>query len=115
MEDLGHVSGTERVIFGARSPGEIADLVDRYLRRRLGASVADVLFRAGASMPSGECAPTTAARSSFKAHRAPVDVGARRACVAAQVMLVDAPSRAPRPIRDRTSSKAWCRAPRPCW
>jgi len=98
VEDLGHVSGTERVIFGARSAGEVADVVDRYLRGRLGASVADVLFRAGRIDAVWGVRTDDGREVVVKAHRAPVDVGARKACVAAQVMLVDAAFPCPAPL-----------------
>ena len=96
--DLGDVNGTERVVFGGRSADEIAELVDRYLRRRLGASLVDVLFRAGRIDAVWAVRTDDGREVVVKAHRAPVDVRARRACVAAQAMLVDAAFPCPTPL-----------------
>jgi hypothetical protein len=98
VEDLGGVSGAERVIFGSSSAEAIAELLDRYLRQRLGRGVSEVLFRAGRIDSVWGVRTDDGSEVVVKAHRRPVDLTARRAVVVAQRLLDEAGFPCPMPL-----------------
>jgi Ser/Thr protein kinase RdoA (MazF antagonist) len=98
VEDLGDVSGAELVIFGSSSAVAIAELLERYLRRRLGLGISEVLFRAGRIDSVWGVRTDDGSEVVVKAHRPPVDLTARRAAVAAQRLLGEAGFPCPTPL-----------------
>jgi hypothetical protein len=96
------VSGTERVIFGTADPDEIRSRLGAYARDRLGAGLADVLFRAGRIDAVWAVTLTDGRSVLIKAHRRPVDMRARLATVRAQRILAGSGFPAPEPVSDTT-------------
>jgi Phosphotransferase enzyme family len=98
VDDLGDVSGAERVIFGSSSSEAIAGVLDTYLRGHLGRSISEVLFRAGRIDSVWGVRTDDGSEVVVKAHRPPVDLTARTAVVVAQRLLNDADFPCPTPL-----------------
>jgi hypothetical protein len=98
VTDLGDVSGAELVIFGSSDAVAIAELLEGYLRRRLGCGISEVLFRAGRIDSVWGVRTDDGSEVVVKAHRQPADLTARRATAAAQRLLADAGFPCPTPL-----------------
>lgn len=92
------VRGPEQAVFGENNAGAIAGRLAGYLARHLGTGLAEVLFRAGRIDAVWGVRTDDGRDIVIKAHRAPVDLPAREATVAAQRILVAAGFPCPVPL-----------------
>jgi hypothetical protein len=86
------------VIFGSGCSAAIAELLDTYLRRRLGSGISQVLFRAGRIDSVWGVRTEDDKEVVVKAHRPPVDLTAKRAAAVAQRLLDEAGFPCPTPL-----------------
>jgi hypothetical protein len=96
--DLGQLSGTERAIFGDLGGDEVAELLDRYLRRHLGTGLSGVLFRSGRIDVVWAVQAEDGRAMVIKVHRQPLDLAERRAATRAQRLLAGAGFPCPEPL-----------------
>lgn len=96
--DPGELSATERAIFGDLSRDAVAEVLDRYLRRHLGAGLSRVLFRSGRIDVVWAVHAEDGREVVVKVHRQPVDLAERRAVTKAQRLLAGAGFPCPEPL-----------------
>lgn len=88
--DPGGVSGAEAAVFGTGDAAAVRDLLDTFTRERLGAAISGVLFRSGRIDAVWAIRLDDGRDVVVKAHRSPVDLGARRAAEDAVLLLAEA-------------------------